>query len=144
MTRSPVRRPPVDPEFLTPEGERAWTWLRRHLDRANAFWLAVILTDDLAAQRVLRERVRANRRLHAHPLTILQPATPAELAKLLDELEARSAAPPGCTWVAAPQGPGKVLFRQIDAHRSLNERGDHDLVCSQCAEFDRRAARPAS
>ncbi|MGH3869668.1 MAG: hypothetical protein ACRDQ4_26915, partial [Pseudonocardiaceae bacterium] len=42
------------------------------------------------------------------------------------------------------QGPGKVLFRQIDAHRSLNERGDHDLVCSQCAEFDRRAARPAS
>ncbi|MGH3867224.1 MAG: hypothetical protein ACRDQ4_13985, partial [Pseudonocardiaceae bacterium] len=41
------------------------------------------------------------------------------------------------------QGPGKVLFRQIDAHRSLNERGDHDLVCSQCAEFDRRAARPA-
>ncbi len=39
------------------------------------------------------------------------------------------------------QGPGKVLFRQIDAHRSLNERGDHDLVCSQCAEFDRRAAR---
>ncbi|MGH3868183.1 MAG: hypothetical protein ACRDQ4_19085, partial [Pseudonocardiaceae bacterium] len=43
-----------------------------------------------------------------------------------------------------PQGPGKVLFRQIDAHRSLNERGDHDLVCSQCAEFDRRAARPAS
>ncbi|MGH3868804.1 MAG: caspase family protein, partial [Pseudonocardiaceae bacterium] len=42
------------------------------------------------------------------------------------------------------QGPGKVLFRQIDAHRSLNERGDHDLVCSQCAEFDRRAARPPS
>ncbi|MGH3869219.1 MAG: hypothetical protein ACRDQ4_24540, partial [Pseudonocardiaceae bacterium] len=42
------------------------------------------------------------------------------------------------------QGPGKVLFRQIDAHRSLNERGDHDLVCSQCAEFDMRAARPAS
>ncbi|MGB8201371.1 MAG: hypothetical protein WCF33_17040, partial [Pseudonocardiaceae bacterium] len=55
----------ADPEFLTPEGERAWTWLRRHLDRANAFWLAVILTDDLTAQRVLRERMRANRRLHA-------------------------------------------------------------------------------
>ncbi|MGB6162491.1 MAG: hypothetical protein WBF75_07975, partial [Pseudonocardiaceae bacterium] len=93
----------ADPEFLTPEGERAWTWLRRHLDRANAFWLAVILTDDLTAQRVLRERMRANRRLHAHPLTILAPATPVELAELLDELEARGAAPPGCTWVAAPR-----------------------------------------
>jgi uncharacterized membrane-anchored protein len=52
MTRS-------DPDFLTPEGERTWTWLRRHLDRANAFWLAFVLTDDLTAQRVLRERVRA-------------------------------------------------------------------------------------
>lgn len=93
----------ADPEFLSPEGERAWTWLRRHLDRANAFWLAFILTDDLTAQRVLRERVRANRRLRAYPLTVLQPATPAELADLLDELEARGAAPPGCTWVAAPQ-----------------------------------------
>jgi len=97
-----VRRPPADPEFLSPEGERAWTWLRRHLDRANAFWLAFILTDDLTAQRVLRDRVRANRRLHAQPLTVLQPATPAELAELLDELETRGAAPPGCTWVAAP------------------------------------------
>jgi hypothetical protein len=103
MTRSTVSRRLADPEFLTPEGERAWTWLRRHLDRANAFWLAFILTDDLTAQGVLRERVRANRRLHPHPLTILQPATPAELAKLLDELEARGAAPHGCTWVAAPQ-----------------------------------------
>ncbi|MGH4009067.1 MAG: tetratricopeptide repeat protein [Pseudonocardiaceae bacterium] len=92
-----------DPEFLSPEGERAWTWLRRHLDRANAFWLAFILTDDLTAQRMLRERVRANRRMRALPLTVLQPATPAELAGLLDELEARGAAPPGCTWVAAPQ-----------------------------------------
>ncbi|MGH3936752.1 MAG: hypothetical protein ACRDS1_17520, partial [Pseudonocardiaceae bacterium] len=94
---------PADPEFLSPEGERAWTWLRRHLDRANAFWLAFVLTDDLTAQRVLQERVRANRRLRALPLSVLQPATPAELAGLLDELEARGVAPPGCTWVAAPQ-----------------------------------------
>ncbi|MGH3833548.1 MAG: hypothetical protein ACRDRS_24455, partial [Pseudonocardiaceae bacterium] len=93
----------ADPEFLSPEGERAWTWLRRHLDRADAFWLAFILTDDLTAQRVLRERVRANRRLRAHPLTVLQPATPTELAGLLDELEERGAAPPGCTWVSASQ-----------------------------------------
>ncbi len=103
-----MRQPPADagfpdPEFLSPEGERAWTWLRRHLDRANAFWLAFVLTDDLTAQRVLRERVRANRRLHALPLAVLEPATPTELADLLDDLEARGAAPPGCTWVAAPQ-----------------------------------------
>ena len=97
-----MTRPSTDPEFLSPEGERAWTWLRRHLDRANAFWLAFVLTDDLTAQRVLRERVRANRRLRAYPLTALEPATPAELADLLDELETRGAAPPGCTWVAAP------------------------------------------
>ena len=93
----------VDPDFLSPEGEQAWTWLRRHLDRANAFWLGFILTDDLTAQRVLRERVRANRRQHTQPLTVLTPATPDELANLLDELEQRGAAPPGCTWVAAPQ-----------------------------------------
>ncbi len=93
----------TDPEFLSPEGERAWTWLRRHLDRANAFWLAFILTDDLTAQRVLRERVRTNRRLRAQPLLILQPSTPDELTDLLDELETRGAAPPGCTWVAASQ-----------------------------------------
>ncbi len=98
-----MTRPAADPEFLSPEGERAWTWLRRHLDRANAFWLAFILTDDLTAQRVLRERVRANRRTRAQPLTVLEPATPSELAGLLDELEQRGAAPPGCTWVAAPQ-----------------------------------------
>ncbi|MGH3897362.1 MAG: tetratricopeptide repeat protein [Pseudonocardiaceae bacterium] len=97
-----MTRQPADPEFFSPEGERAWTWLRRHLDRANAFWLAFLLTDDLTVQRGLRERVRANRRLHAYPFTVLQPATPAELAGLLDELEARGAAPPGCTWVAAP------------------------------------------
>ncbi|MGH3794775.1 MAG: tetratricopeptide repeat protein, partial [Pseudonocardiaceae bacterium] len=100
-----MTRPAPDPEFLSPEGERAWTWLRRHLDRANAFWLAFVLTDDLTAQRVLRERVRANRRTRAQPLAVLQPATPAELADLLDELEQRGAAPPGCTWVAAPQVP---------------------------------------
>ncbi len=103
MTRPSADPQFPDPQFLSPEGERAWTWLRRHLDRANAFWLAFVLTDDLTAQRVLRERVRANRRLHAHPLTVLQPATPTELAGLLDELEVRGAAPPGCTWVAAPQ-----------------------------------------
>ncbi|MGH3941503.1 MAG: hypothetical protein ACRDTG_23315, partial [Pseudonocardiaceae bacterium] len=81
----------ADPEFLTPEGVRAWTWLRRHLDRANSFWLAFILTDDLTAQRVLRERVRANRRRHAHPLTVFEPTTPTELAGLLDELETQGA-----------------------------------------------------
>ncbi|MGH3815793.1 MAG: tetratricopeptide repeat protein, partial [Pseudonocardiaceae bacterium] len=97
-----MTRPSADPQFLSPEGERAWTWLRRHLDRANAFWLAFVLTDDLTAQRVLRERARANRRTRAYPLTVLEPATPADLADLLDELEARGAAPPGCTWVAAP------------------------------------------
>ena len=98
-----MNQPRPDPEFLTPEGERGWTWLRRHLDRANAFWLAFVLTDDLVAQRVLRERVRANRRLRAAPLVTLQPATPAELAALVDGLEERGAASPGCTWVAAPQ-----------------------------------------
>ncbi len=98
-----MTQPATDPEFLSPEGERAWTWMRRHLDRANAFWLAFVLTDDLTAQRVLRERMRANRRMRAQPLAILQPATPAELGSLLDDLEQRGAAPPGCTWVAAPQ-----------------------------------------
>ena len=98
-----MNQPRPDPEFLTPEGERGWTWLRRHLDRANAFWLAFVLTDDLVAQRVLRERVRANRRLRAAPLVTFQPATPAELAALVDGLEERGAASPGCTWVAAPQ-----------------------------------------
>ena len=98
-----MNQPRPDPEFLAPEGERAWTWLRRHLDRANAFWLAFVLTDDLVAQRVLRERVRANRRLRAAPLVTFQPATPAELAALVDGLEERGAASPGCTWVAAPQ-----------------------------------------
>ncbi|MDQ3887564.1 MAG: hypothetical protein M3308_11295 [Actinomycetota bacterium] len=96
-------QPSADPEFLSPEGERAWTWLRRHLDRANAFWLGFVLSDDLTAQRVLRERVRANRRMRVQPLTVLQPATSSELAGLLDELERCVAAPPGCTWVAAPQ-----------------------------------------
>ncbi|MGH4017576.1 MAG: hypothetical protein ACRDSL_27370, partial [Pseudonocardiaceae bacterium] len=97
-----MTRPATDPEFLSPEGERAWIWLRRHVDRANAFWLAFVLTDDLTAQRVLRERVRANRRMHALPFTVLQPATPRELTGLLDELEQRGVAAPGCTWVAAP------------------------------------------
>lgn len=44
-----------DPEFLTPDGKQAWTWLRCHLNRANSFWLAFLLTADLTAQRVLRE-----------------------------------------------------------------------------------------
>jgi tetratricopeptide (TPR) repeat protein len=114
-----------DPEFLSPDGERAWTWLRRHLDRANAFWLAFILTDDLTAQRVLRERVRANRRLHAQPLTVLQPATPTELAGLLDELEARGAGPPGWTWVAAPRlADGEWLAAWRTLLLAMNHRRD--------------------
>lgn len=118
MTRS-------DPDFLTPEGERAWTWLRRHLDRANSFWLAFILTDDLAAQRVLRERVRANRRLRAQPLVILQPGTPCELAELLDELETGGAAPPGCTWVGAPHLAGDEWLAAWRAFLlSMNHRRD--------------------
>ena len=120
-----MNQPRPDPEFLTPEGERAWTWLRRHLDRADAFWLAFVLTDDLVTQRVLRERVRANRRLRAAPLVTLQPATPAQLAALVDELEERGAASPGCTWVAAPQLSDEEW---LDAWRTfllgLNHRRD--------------------
>ena len=120
-----MNQPRPDPEFLTPEGERAWTWLRRHLDRSNAFWLAFVLTDDLVTQRVLRERVRANRRLRAAPLVTLQPATPAQLAALVDELEERGAASPGCTWVAAPQLSDEEW---LDAWRTfllgLNHRRD--------------------
>ena len=120
-----MNQPRPDPEFLTPEGERAWSWLRRHLDRANAFWLAFVLTEDLVTQRVLRERVRANRRLRAAPLVTLQPATPAQLAALVDELEERGAASPGCTWVAAPQLSDEEW---LDAWRTfllgLNHRRD--------------------
>jgi tetratricopeptide (TPR) repeat protein len=89
------------PEFLPPEGEKAWTFLRRHLDRSRAFWLGFLLTEDLRAARVLRERAGFNRKLRAERFVTFLPETADELAGLLDRLEAEAPGPPGCAWVEA-------------------------------------------
>ncbi|HSV67467.1 MAG TPA: hypothetical protein VLJ59_16365 [Mycobacteriales bacterium] len=111
-----------EPRFLSPAGERAWTWLRRHLDLANGFWLGFVFTADQYAERTLRERARGNRRLHVAPFVVLEPGTPGELADLLGVLDERAADPPGCTWVAAPRSDPDWVEAWARFLRSLNHR----------------------
>ena len=87
------------PRFLSAAGEQAWVRLRRHLDRADRYWLCFVFTEDAIAADVLRERVVANRRLRAERCVVLRAGGPDELAGLVDSFEEDAAPPPGCTLV---------------------------------------------
>jgi tetratricopeptide (TPR) repeat protein len=91
----------MSPEFLSARGEQAWTWLRRHLDRAQSFWLGFVFTDNLATASILATRARANRKAKAEPFKQFSPATADELSALLEQLEEEAPAPLGCTWIEA-------------------------------------------
>jgi hypothetical protein len=69
----------------------------RTRDAASGF----VLTVDLGAAHVLRERTEWNRRLVVMLTVFFEPATPGELAGLVDTIESDGAAPKGCTWVQA-------------------------------------------
>ena len=112
-------------DFLSAEGERAWTYLRRHLDRSRSFWLGVILTEDVRAAGLLRERTQWNRRARAEPFLSLVAPGPSELESFGDRLETEAPGPPGVTWV---QGIA-VADREWDAAwgrllQGLNHRRD--------------------
>ena len=81
--------------------EAAWARLRRHLDRANAFWLGFVFATELHGASKLAERAEWNRRRHAAPFLLIQPSTPGELVVLVDRLETEAPGPPGCTWIEA-------------------------------------------
>jgi tetratricopeptide (TPR) repeat protein len=95
----------AEPRFLSPAGEQAWVRIRRHLDRANRFWLAVILTENTLAADILRERVQGNRRLRAERFVELRPRTPAEFTAMVESFEQQATAPAGCTMVIPPLTP---------------------------------------
>jgi tetratricopeptide (TPR) repeat protein len=92
-----------DERFLSVEGERAWTYLRRHLDRSEAFWLGFVLTADVRAADLLRERTSWNRRARAEPLLAIVADRPADLDLIPDRLDLEAPLPAGCTWI---QGTG--------------------------------------
>ncbi len=81
--------------------EEAWVRLRRHLDRADAFWLGFVFTGDPTASDVLAERAAWNRRARALPFLRFHPTQPSELATIVDQLETEAPGPEGCTWVDA-------------------------------------------
>lgn len=84
--------------FLSPEGERAWTYLRRHLDRSRAFWLGFVLTADVRAAGVLRDRAGWNRRARTEPVLALVATSPTDLTAAVDRLT-DAPAPSGLTWI---------------------------------------------
>ena len=81
--------------------DAAWRRLRRHLDRANRFWLGFVFAPDLHGADVLCERTEWNCRRRVAPFVLLEPRTPQELSSLIDVLEMEAAGPGGCTWIAA-------------------------------------------
>jgi len=97
-----VTGPAAEPRFLAPDGELAWVRLRRHLDRADRFWIAFVLTSDALTADVLRERVEGNRRLRAEPFVLLRPRDPQAFTQLAESFESQAATPCGCTMVLPP------------------------------------------
>jgi tetratricopeptide (TPR) repeat protein len=97
-----VTDPSAEPRFLAPDGELAWVRLRRHLDRADRFWIAFVLTSDALTADVLRERIEGNRRLRAEPFVLLRPRDPQAFTHLAESFESQAAIPCGCTMVLPP------------------------------------------
>ena len=95
-------QPEREPEFLPAAGEDAWARLRRHLDRANRFWLCFLLTADVHQERILRERADANRRRRVQPFALYRATQQSELVEYAIQLEGSGPPPPGCSWITAP------------------------------------------
>src|SRR5262245_8053392 len=110
--------------------EAAWTRLRRHLDRANSFWLAFLFANDLRGVDTLAKRARWNREQRAARFLRITPANPVELAHLVDRLDADAPGPPGCTWVEAVHvgkdliGGGSWTDAWTTCLQELNHRRD--------------------
>lgn len=143
--------PQAEPAFLSPAGEQAWTRLRRHLDRADRFWLAVILTADRSAARTLRTRAEHNRRLRLAPFVDYDAHEPEQLAGAADWIVDHATTAPGCTWVRSSLGNEEPwlngwrgLFYGLNGRRDLLRRTIGGLVIVAPPEAKSLAQREAS
>ncbi len=110
--------------------EEAWTRLRRHLDRADGFWLGFVFASDVRVVDTLAGRASWNRRRRAAPFLRIAPRSPRELATIVDRLEVEAPGPPGCTWLEAVHAGTDTLTRDswdeawTTCLQSLNHRRD--------------------